>query len=333
MEDLIALFMELGTPVPSASGEEAYSVTPIPGRMRWHIGRNRAGLPAVLVATESERRHGRPLAVGLENLRIEHNVQCRLIRPDSEASVSRYSVLQCLAADDDVQFCFLRTIAGALAGFEDQVEAGALTSLVDRLVTLFRLVRQPRVQTIRGLWAELLVILTAQEPALMIDAWHSDPVERFDFSQRDQRVEVKSNSARSRNHVFSFEQVYPPSGASVLIASVFVEDQTNGVTLAELWDRATDCARDSDGRLKIERVCAEYLGEDLATGRASAFDWDVASDSLAFFAVQDIPRPPAAMPGGVSQIQFASDLSLSEAVVLNDLDRDAALHRCCVTKA
>ena len=39
---------------------------------------------------------------------------------------------------------------------------------------------------------------------------------------------MKSSSTRSRDHVFSFEQVYPPSGASVLVASVYVEDQTNG---------------------------------------------------------------------------------------------------------
>ncbi len=294
------------------------------------MGKSDAGLPAMLVAVHGGKGTDRPLTVGLENLRVEHNVRCRLTRPDGSAEVARYSIIQCLSTDAEVQACYLRTIAGALMGLDRNVEARDLNDLVDRLVALFRLVRRPRAQTIRGLWAELFVILAASDPPMMIDAWHSNPAERFDFSRDDERLEVKSSSTRSRDHIFSFEQVYPPSAASVLIASVHVEDQTKGVTLGDLWNRVSDAAPSSDARLKIERVCAESLGEDLSAGRGSAFDWDLAVESVAFYRAADIPRPSPDCPSGVSQIQFRSDLSLADPVDPSGLPPSSELHRGCL---
>lgn len=314
-------------PASATSDAEVFSSVAIPGRPQWHIGRSSTGLPAVLVAVENPLSAERLLTVGLENLRIEHNIRCQLTRSGSKPVMSRYSILQCLSDDSEVQACFLRTIAGVVAGFGGRVEARDLTELVNRLIALFRLVRQPRAQAIRGLWGELFVLLSSRDCAQMVNAWHSNPIERFDFSSGDQRIEVKSSSTRSRDHLFSIEQVYPPSGASVLVASVHVEEQVNGTTLGELWDRASDAAADAVGRLKIERVCVESLGEDLAVGRASAFDADLAADSLAFFAVQDIPRLSPTVPMGVSQVQFRSDLSLVTPASTQVLRAAGGMHR------
>lgn len=162
---------------------------------------------------------------------------------------------------------------------------------------------------------------------MMIDAWHSESMEHFDFSRGSERLEVKSSSRRSREHVFGFEQVYPPSGASVLIASVHVEEQTNGRSLGDLWDRVVDAAPDAEARLKVERVCAEALGQDLGAGRAFSGDWNVAVESRAFYDVAAIPRPSADCPPGVSQLRFCSDLGLADTVELTDV---GDFHRCCL---
>ena len=229
----------------------------------------------------------------------------------------------------DVQACFLRTIGGALAGLEQRVEAKDLVDLVDRLVVLFRLLAKPRERAIHGLWAELFVILSASDPAMMIDAWHSQSMERFDFGLGGERLEVKSSSVRSREHMFSFEQVYPPSGASVLVASVYVEEQTNGRSLGNLWDRVVDAAPSSEARLKVEKVCIQTLGQ-LGVGREFSADWNLAVESLAFYQVSDIPRPSADCPAGVSQLRFRSDLSLADPAETINLGE---FHRCCAAHA
>ena len=57
---------------------------------------------------------------------------------------------------------------GALVGLDQRVDEKGLSELVNRLSVLFRLVRRPREQTIRGLWAELFVILTGSDPGMML---------------------------------------------------------------------------------------------------------------------------------------------------------------------
>ena len=292
---------------------------------QWRVARNEAGLPAILVAVDAPTGPDRPLAVGLPNLRVEHNVRCGVSRQGKDVEIARYSIIQCLTGDSDVQACFLRTIGGALVGLEGRVEAKDLVDLVDRLILLFRSVAKPRERAIQGLWAELFVILSASDPAVMIEAWHSQSMEHFDFGRGDERLEVKSSSNRSREHVFSFEQVYPPSGASVLVASVYVDEQTNGRSLGYLW--VVDATPSGEARLKVERVCAQSLGQDLGVGREFSADWNLAVESLAFYRVTDIPRPPADCPPGVSQLRFRSDLNLAEPT---DAVRLGEFHRCCL---
>lgn len=327
MEDLAAIFAKLEAPQADSPCGDTFDARPIPGRDQWRIAKSDSGLPAVLVAVDPMVERDRPLGVDLANLRVEHNVRCAVSRQGGCLETGRYSIIRCLSGDSAVQGCFLRTIGGVLVGLDQRVRAKDLVDLVDRLVVLFRLVGKPRERAIHGLWAELFVILVARDPAMMIDAWHSESMEHFDFSRGSERLEVKSSSRRSREHVFGFEQVYPPSGASVLIASVHVEEQTNGRSLGDLWDRVVDAAPDAEARLKVERVCAEALGQDLGAGRAFSGDWNVAVESRAFYDVAAIPRPSADCPPGVSQLRFCSDLGLADTVELTDV---GDFHRCCL---
>ena len=327
MEDLTTIFEQLSKPKADSTSLEAFDALPVPGRNQWRIAKSETGLPAVLVAVDAPMERDRPVAVNLANLRVEHNVRCGVSRPGDGVEIARYSIIQCLSGDPDVQACFLRTIGGALVGFDGPVKAKDLVELVDRLVVLFRLVGKPRERAIQGLWAELFVILSASDPAMMIDAWHIQSVEHFDFSRGNERLEVKSSSNRSREHMFSFEQVYPPSGASVLIASVNVEEQTNGRSLGHLWDKVADAAPSAEARLKVERICVQSLGQDLSTGRAFSGDWNLAIETLAFYHVEDIPRPSSHCPPGLSQLRFCSDLSLADPA---DPAHLGEFHRCCL---
>ena len=326
-KDLYAVFQQLATPLVDAANAECFNALPVGGTGHWHIGKSADGLPALIGTADGSYEGGRLLAVKLENLRVQHHVRCSLVRSDGDVETAKYSIVQCLSHDVEVQQRFVRTIGSALLGLDSHVAVRDLNRLIDQLVVLFQLMRQPATRTMRGLWAELFVILRSSDPPRMIDAWHGQPGEHFDFSQGANRLEVKASSSRSRNHVFSLEQVYPPSGATALVASIHVEDQTSGSSLGELWDRAVDTAPTADARLKVERVCVQALGRDLRVGRSFSADWKVAVDSLAFFCVSDIPRPPAEVPRGVSQLRFRSDLSIAEPVKATRLD---AFHRCCL---
>jgi hypothetical protein len=57
---------------------------------------------------------------------------------------------------------------------------------------------------------------------------------RFDFSDGDARLEVKSTSKRIRAHSFSFEQCNPPGGTRAVLASIFVERAAAGIVFRAL---------------------------------------------------------------------------------------------------
>lgn len=216
----------------------------------------------------------------------------------------------------------------ALATFllsADAVDSHKLSDIIERLVELFRLARRPRSQTLRGLWAELFVIVRSRSPSLLVQAWHTESTEHYDFSRGLQRLEVKSSSVRQRVHEFSFEQAYPASAARVVVASVFVEESTNGVTVGDLWDRAAGLCPLPEDRLKVERVCIQTLGEEVTEGRRAAFDWELAAESVAFFDVSRIPRVGANQPVGVHNIRFASDLGQSQEMSAVELSSIGAL--------
>ena len=327
MDDLVVLYSQLSTPTARLDSQEAYISRPIRGYRRCHLAKSVKALPAVLIAPANDSTIHRPLSVHLENLRVEHNVLCNVTSSDGQTNVIRCSIIQCLSTKRAIQECFLRTIGGTLLQLTGEVTADDISSLIDRLLVLFRLVVQPPLRTFRGLWAELFVILSARDVGTMIDAWHNDPNEHFDFSHGVERLEVKSSSTRSRAHLFSLEQVYPPAGVSALVASLHVESHPNGATLGKLWDDLLEVAPSGDARMKIERVCVESLGQSLEAGRAFSGDWHLAMQSVAFYSVNDIPRLRNECPLGVSDVRFRSDLELADPVIVGKL---GSFHRCCV---
>ena len=327
MDDLVVLYNRLSTPTAKLDTQEAFISRPIRGYRRWHVAKSVEALPAVLISPATDRAVHRLLAVQLENLRVEHNVLCSITSSDGQTKILRCSIIHCLSTELAIQECFLRTIGGTLLQFTGEVTADDISSLIDRLLVLFRLVVQPPLRTFRGLWAELFVILSARDAATMIDAWHNDPNEHFDFSDGVERLEVKSSSTRSRAHLFSLEQVYPPTGVSALVASLHVESHPNGTTLGKLWDDLLEVAPSGDARMKIERVCVESLGHSLEAGRAFSGDWNLAMQSLTFYCVTDIPRLRNECPLGVSDVRFRSDLELADPVTAGKL---GSFHRCCV---
>jgi hypothetical protein len=132
---------------------------------------------------------------------------------------------------------------------------------------------------------------------------------------------VKGVAGRVRRHHFALEQLHPPAGAAVLIASLFVERAGAGTSVAELLDQIrARIGQDAHLLLHLDQTTSRTLGQDWRHGLEERFDFQLAKDSLAFFAHSAIPSVSPDVPPGVSDVRFRSDLSGIEAV-------DAAAYR------
>ena len=314
MSELIQLFEQLKLPDDIANGDVAFSAVRIPMAGDRHVAKDRQGCPVVLFGTLP---HAQRLLLNyaLENLRIEHDLQCRIVDPSSRETLGRFTIFRCLSSDRGVQDYFLRIMQILLETVPAEASSEDLSQAIERLIALFRAIRLPSTKSVQGLWAELFLAVHARDPNTMLRAWHSDAAETSDFSSGAERLEVKSSGDRTRRHYFALEQLHAPSGTVQVVASLFVEPAAGGATVAELWNRARAAAHgEPDLLLKIEQTCLSALGDAWQDAQFRAYDSQRAAESLAFFDAKDIPKVSAELPRGVTDVRFRSDLSLARPI-------------------
>jgi len=310
------LFAALEAPKPDAADGMSLSACPIPGVHGHRVAKDVQGEPLVLVSTAGA--HERlPAPVRLENIAIDHGVHCKIWQGEKLVEEGIFTVLKCLSRDASLRDHFLSVGGPFLLCLGDRPSPSQVAAFLDTLVQLFRALTEPPRKSVQGMWAELFLIASARDARAMMRAWHPTPDERYDFSAGSQRLEVKSAVGRPRRHHFSLEQLAPPLMTTVLIASVCTERAGGGASLgdliAQLRSRLT---RDADLLLRLDAVVAATLGRSLLQALDEAYDLELAKESLSFFEVAAVPRPPGAMPREVSNVRFVADLSNVEPVEL-----------------
>ena len=154
---------------------------------------------------------------------------------------------------------------------------------------------------------------------VLLNAWHAEPTDAYDFNSGPERLEIKSTSRRTRMHSFSHRQLHPPAGTRVAIASVFVESSGGGLKLATLLESVRRRVGSPGALRRLDYVVASTLGTDWRTGVEASFDSELASESLRFYQVEEVPSLPSDVPHGVSDIRYVSDLSGAQALSVEEM--------------
>ena len=162
-----------------------------------------------------------------------------------------------------------------------------------------------------GLWAELLVIENSNQPKVLLNYWHNVPEEKFDFNAGLERIEVKSSSNFERKHIFSAEQLNPPSDSRVLIASIFLKQHNSGQNIQQLIESITEKLGNDIATIdKLTSIVIRTLGSSFEHSISVKFDYEIAKQSLRFYRTTDIYKiEEANIPTHVSEVKFKSDLS------------------------
>jgi len=306
MTDLFELFRSL--PVPEGTEEKArvFSSIATDKAHGFRVAKSSEGYAFLILPCPNESRVAP--GVRLEKLVVERRVVCRISDSDGTVSTGEFSLIGCTAVDAELQSFFLRIISP----FVDTVDfsnAGSANRAIDLLVALFRAIERPARKTIQGLWAELFLISEASNSADLIDAWHSEPTDLFDFSSGVERVEVKSSSDR-RAHHFRLEQLAQPEGTRLVVASFIVRSAGAGTSIGDLVERLSHRPGMDGTRLeKVAKNTAETLGADWRSGVSQRFDEEWARDNLLFFDARAIPKVPGPIPPEVENVRFVVDCS------------------------
>lgn len=310
MLDLTDAFELLQPPDPAPHSGLRFTAAAIPGYEQHRLGKDSAGAPALLVSVSASPGQKSPASIALEHLSVQHNVRCHISRADGAIEEGTFALVQCTSDESALRTYFLR-VAGAIITLLGTAPSQAdVQRAVDQLVELFRAVTMAPRKSVQGLWAELLVIAQARHPEILVGAWHARPEDRFDFSAANHHLEVKSAAGKTREHYFTVEQLHPPRGTDVLVASLFVQRAESGTSLADLVSEVRSTVAPSPALLlRVDQVVALTLGNVLDSAQEERFDRALAEESLMFFAPEHIPKIGANLPPGVSEVRFRSALT------------------------
>jgi hypothetical protein len=277
-------------------------VRPIEKLLGYFVGRAENDNPALLIEIDGKAR----APIILQNILVTFNASCSLSL-DAEQWETEAVVIECLSSEPSLREYFL-VISGHLVDrLGSAPTADDVALAVDVLVALFqRLSRPPRRET-QGLFGELIVIDAGSDPASLLDGWHVDPLDRFDFTFGRMRLEVKTSANRQRCHDFTFEQCAPSAETNAVLASLFVETAGGGLSLGALMSRLQ--ARISSRPeliVKLHTVVADALGSALTQGLTQRFDEQLAISTLAFYDLSAIPAVRGPLPSEITAVRFRS---------------------------
>lgn len=311
MHPLAVAFRDLPLPVETPDGT-VMTAMPLPGPLGNHVAKTLEGLPVVLFRVSKAEPGHRQAPIVLEHVSLQHQVQCRIVAIGTGlADEGSFSMVRCSAADPELELYFLTVMSDFAACLPAPPTQAELGQAFGELAQLFAAMTTPARTDVRALWAELLLVTRSRNKSLALLTWRNSETDRYDFAHETQRIEVKSSASRSRDHYFSLEQLHPPAGVDVLVASVFVEDSNGGLSLVDLVDRIRATVSDPDLVMSLDLRIASAMGHDWRTAAEERYDDKLAVQSLLFYEVGAVPSVPFDIPSGVSEVRFRSDLAFA----------------------
>lgn len=313
MSSLSDLYRTIESPDTDADPGTRFWGVPMPGYERHRLAMAAGGEPTLLLAVDAAPPAHVTSPTVLQHLTILYDAMCRISRPDGTIEDGSFTVVRCVSTDAALRAYFF-SVAGLLVEYVGASPSRAdISQAIDTLIELFRAMTLAPRKSVQGLWAELFVIAQSRNPEALIRAWHRLPTDRYDFGTGSDRVEVKSASGITRQHFFSSDQLYPPLGVRVLVASLFVDAVGIGTSLQDLIEEIqTALDQVPELLLQLHQTVQLTLGSTWQQAQTACFDRVRAERSLLFFEPCTIPRIGADLPPGVSDVRFRADLTGAE---------------------
>lgn len=305
--NLVDLFDSLVTP---DGNEMIFNALPIPDYPNYRIAIDHDGNPVVLLSVNDRVKNSLLKNFKLKYLQLQQNVECKIFE-NGNLSFKTFTVITFTNIDRNLQEYFLRISETLIRTLELNPTQQQIIDSLSKFIEVFRSLSDIPTKTVHGLWAELFLIDNSRNPEILLNYWHNIPEEKFDFNSGKEKIEVKSNANFERIHIFSSEQLNPPLGHKVLIASVFIRQSSTGKDIGQLLDCISVKIRDDIQLIeKLNRIVCATLGNTLEQSIKLKFDYKIAQDSLKFYKCEDISKiEEINIPNEVSEVKYKSDLS------------------------
>ena len=305
--NLIELYDSLSFP---DGDEKVFNAIQIPEYSNFRIAIDIEGNPIILLSVSNAIKNIALKNFRLKYLQLEQNIECK-ISENGKSSFQTFTVITFTSTDRNLQEYFLRISETLVKTLSNKPTQQQVIESLNKFVEVFRALTDTPTHTVHGLWTELFLIHNSKNQQTLLNYWHNIPEEKFDFNSGEEKIEVKSNSNFEREHTFSSEQLNPPAGTQVLVASIFVRQNNAGQSIQQLVDSITIKIHNNFDLVdKLNNIVCKTLGNSLEQSIRIKFDYNIARESLLFYRHQDISKiEEIHIPNAVSEVRYKSDLS------------------------
>ncbi len=305
---------------------DIYNIINIPAS-KHKLGKKKNGAPVVLIPIlKTEKKT--VADIKLRNLSVFFNVLCKLSYKQRIIK-GKYTIIEFTGSNSELYDPFLRIALLIMSSLSKEPNIKEISQTVEKFINLFESILAPPRKTVQGLWSELFIIYQSKNPKILVEAWHSIPEEKYDFSYKNSRLEVKSSSKRERIHYFSFEQLDPPREVNLAIASVFVERNSSGKNVVEITNEISKkIIKDKKLNEKLFTITISTLGNSFEESKNIKFDPKLAAETIKYYDYKKIPNIcKKHKPHELRDIKFKSDISAIKDISKKDLMKKGQLFR------
>lgn len=322
-EELYKQFAELALPVGDTT-----NVVAIEGTCH-KLGKTAEGFPEFYICSDSKEGH--PKSIPLEYLDVCYDSPCTICE-NGVTQQQTFCVLSLRRTGDSLHLYFITIVLRIIDNLPTVPTSRNLAVEFDSLISIFSPSHKYDENKVKGLWGELLVIEQSRMPEMLIEAWHRNPTDKFDFTHGKDKIEVKSTAGEERKHTFSIGQLNPSKSSNLVIASVIVRPSAlseTGLSVKNLFDKLQARISSTQVKLKLLKGIASIIGVESNSFFSLAFDYVTACDTLQYYEASTIPHIDSTLvPAGVSDVSFTSDLKGVEALNIDSvLIKNSSLYK------
>lgn len=311
-DDIIRVLAILQNGIESLQND--FLVESFPEFRNHKIGLDVDGNCAVLVYSSVNEKIKNIPCDEYKHLSILVDAECELQDNKGKICHQKYTVIKLLDAGYDLQIYFLEICYNILDRIGETPELNNTLDEIFKLLEIFKKLLLPATKTIQGVWSELFVIERSSDPDYMINSWHVNPRDIYDFNDGTDKIEVKSTKQQERSHIFSLNQLNPNPETGVMVVSLLIQETGIGKNIEDLIVSIEERVGQKEYEHLLE-IVHQALGDKFEDSFEVYFDYHYACDNIEFYNAEIIPGIlKKHVPKEISEVKFKVNLDLIENV-------------------
>lgn len=294
---------------PRSKNKNIFNSLKINNSSKHLIGIDNKGLIVVLINSIKPKGNGEYLS----NIIIKHGVNCS-VHLKNEKLTKKFTMIKCLSNDNSTKELFLMSLERILENIPNEVSEIKIDELTKKLVKLFEKLSNKINIDLTGFWGELFIIDYLKSTELLVEAWHPETNDLFDFFLKNLALEVKTTTKNDRKHIFKFEQLNSKSN-KIIIGSIMLKRSRAGKSLLDLKKKILKKISKTELIEKVNEIYAIMVAnksqKDLDSEK---YSYEYAKENISFFDSVKIPRIKETPMYGIKNIKFESDLNISKSI-------------------